>query len=478
MKSKAAAWIVLGLVTGWAAIAANVYVVPPDTPGASPTPPYTSWATAATNIADAIAAINPTDGNIVFISNGTYMLPDQIVVNKGVVLRSWKDGQTDRDGAILDGNNYPGKPVTNRVITLDHPDAVLDGLTIQGGGPIQASGASARDARGAGVFIYRFAMITNCLIANNIPAVLTNGNSQGGGVYVDAYYTSYNGVITHTTIVSNQAAEGGGIYAYPQGGFLVEHCQILANESVRPDSYRGGGGVHIGSRSLDKVATFRNCLIAHNKANQEGAGVGIWYAGMFENCQVVSNDASPGGVAAGVYIRNGDSNSYAGVPHLRNCLIQGNSVGTGTRAAVGIELTERNKVAALIENCTIVDNTTAWGWRRRDMSANTTAIHFVNTLIYGHADNVINLANTYFTNCLSTVALPGENNITNVAPTFADGYRLAGGSAGVNDGLNQAWMTESGVTDLDGHTRIDRFSGKVDMGCYEYLPRGTAFTLH
>jgi hypothetical protein len=35
----------------------------------------------------------------------------------------------------------------------------------------------------------------------------------------------------------------------------------------------------------------------------------------------------------------------------------------------------------------------------------------------------------------------------------------------------------AGAVDLDERSRIDRFSGKVDMGCYEYLPSGTAFTL-
>ena len=29
--------------------------------------------------------------------------------------------------------------------------------------------------------------------------------------------------------------------------------------------------------------------------------------------------------------------------------------------------------------------------------------------------------------------------------------------------------------DWDGRTRIDRFSGRVDMGCYEYLPKGMIF---
>jgi len=34
----------------------------------------------------------------------------------------------------------------------------------------------------------------------------------------------------------------------------------------------------------------------------------------------------------------------------------------------------------------------------------------------------------------------------------------------------------TGAVDLDGHSRIDRFSGVVDMGCYEYLPQGFMFS--
>jgi len=35
----------------------------------------------------------------------------------------------------------------------------------------------------------------------------------------------------------------------------------------------------------------------------------------------------------------------------------------------------------------------------------------------------------------------------------------------------------NGAFDLDGHSRIDRFSGVVDMGCYEYLPAGTMYSV-
>jgi hypothetical protein len=49
-------------------------------------------------------------------------------------------------------------------------------------------------------------------------------------------------------------------------------------------------------------------------------------------------------------------------------------------------------------------------------------------------------------------------------------FRLSRCSPCVNAGLNQGWMP--GATDLDNHRRLDRVSGIVDMGCYEYIPRG------
>jgi hypothetical protein len=45
----------------------------------------------------------------------------------------------------------------------------------------------------------------------------------------------------------------------------------------------------------------------------------------------------------------------------------------------------------------------------------------------------------------------------------------------LNAGVNRSWM--DGATDLDGHHRIDEFSRQVDMGCYEYLFRGTMYRI-
>ena len=83
----------------------------------------------------------------------------------------------------------------------------------------------------------------------------------------------------------------------------------------------------------------------------------------------------------------------------------------------------------------------------------------------------------YNYNCVApTNSLPGSNNIP-LNPLFVDGandnYRLQRGSPGVNTGVNRDWMP--GTFDLDGHHRPDKFTGIVDIGCYEHVFRGSMF---
>jgi len=60
-----------------------------------------------------------------------------------------------------------------------------------------------------------------------------------------------------------------------------------------------------------------------------------------------------------------------------------------------------------------------------------------------------------------------------VRASFAWRTHLAQSSPCINSGTNEYWMN----LDLDGRSRIDRFSGMVDMGCYEYLPAGIMFSV-
>ncbi len=77
--------------------------------------------------------------------------------------------------------------------------------------------------------------------------------------------------------------------------------------------------------------------------------------------------------------------------------------------------------------------------------------------------------------CTAPIAgLTGAGNLE-ADPLFGDGDgRLSPGSPCVNAGINEEWMP--GGVDLDGRPRIDRFVRKVDMGCYEFMPRGSMFS--
>ena len=109
-----------------------------------------------------------------------------------------------------------------------------------------------------------------------------------------------------------------------------------------------------------------------------------------------------------------------------------------------------------------------------------------NSIVYGNSSKVTQ-TNVYlagagftFTNCCVAplTGVVGADN-TDQDPLYqgpATGdYRLQAGSPCVNTGTNQDWM--STAVDLDGHARLDRFSGQVDMGAFEHVPAGALMKL-
>ena len=99
--------------------AADTHYVSTNSP--SPTPPYTNWQTAALTIQEAVAV--SSDGELVLVTNGTYLLLAQIELTNGTTLRSVNGpGVT-----VVDGNN------SNRCFFLSHSNAVVDGFKITHG---------------------------------------------------------------------------------------------------------------------------------------------------------------------------------------------------------------------------------------------------------------------------------------------------------------------------------------------------------
>jgi len=212
--------------------------------GLIPTPPYGSWATAATNIQQAVDASQP--GDLVVVSNGVYAGP--VVITQPVMVMSFMGAQY----TTIDGQG------TNQCVWMTN-NTRLYGFTITHG--------SAQN--GGGVWcISSNAFVTNCIIVANV------ATNQGGGVW--------GGTLGRCTLSGNSAGSGGGA-AYA----LVENS--VASDNVSTAS--GGGVFQCG---------LNNCLLTGNSATAGGGAFG----GMLSNCTLSENQANSGGGADSTLLNN------------------------------------------------------------------------------------------------------------------------------------------------------------------------------
>jgi hypothetical protein len=236
ITSRRIACVCAGVLMAGSAVAATLYVVAGN-PGA--TAPYDDWATAAADIQTAVTATST--GDTVLVGDGHYVLTAQISMTKGITVRSANGAAA----ATIDGNG------ATRCVYMNHPDAVLDGFTVQGG--------HNPGSFGGGVNIVTGGTVRNCVLRNNRAR-------DGGGVAIDNA-----GLVVNCVIHDNLAADGGGSNGY-------------------------GGGVR-----LLNGGTARGCLIVNNESRNYGGGVNIWNAGRVESCTIVANTAPNG---AGIRTRN------------------------------------------------------------------------------------------------------------------------------------------------------------------------------
>jgi hypothetical protein len=118
----------------------------------TPVPPYHTWATAATNLNDAINAVIP--GGVVWVTNGTY--DGEVVIRKSCTVKS-VNGQAV---TIIDGRG------TSRCVKMDGVVySVLDGFTLTNG--VSPNGEVLGDKAGGGVLLREYAVVQNCLITGN-----------------------------------------------------------------------------------------------------------------------------------------------------------------------------------------------------------------------------------------------------------------------------------------------------------------------
>jgi hypothetical protein len=464
--------LLAAIFLGFLAVRASATTYYVDINSTNPTPPYTDWSIASTDIQSAVN--QATNGDVVLVNDGVYqsgghIAPDGnlscVVVSNVITLESI-NGDT---AVFIDSRNkmrcvYLGNGATLAGFTL------TNGNSSFGGGVYCASTNSfisncliinnVASGEGAGICSGN---LNNCAIIGNVAkyygggasaSELTNCILTGNSVTTDNGGGGTSCTFNNCYLNNNSSVSGGAAYSS-----TLNNCIVSNNLAMGIVSPSGGGGVY--------GCIVQNSLIISNTAKFLGGGA---YNSLMSNCVVQGNHASQaGGVAENasfpqsnlglshcILIGNFASfgGGFAANPRtvLTNCVICGNQAGTDAGA-----------YSAILLSCSVINNLATNTGGGIDNCAATNSIVYYNT-----APQFPNVAGTISASncCFGQDVTSGFGFFTN-APLFvnlaAGDFHLQSNSPCINAGNNNYTNT---TTDLDGNPRI--VGGMVDIGAYEY----------
>jgi len=396
----------------------------------------------------------------------SFQLINGVTVKGGYAVLNRRGGGPDiRDinqyKSILSGNlNADDSPVSANygdnschVVRASGTDAtaVLDGLTITGGGyaegPLPYGGGGMYNDRSNPALI-------NCTFTGNAAV------ESGGGMYNN----SSNPVLLNCTFSGNTAPRSGGGMYNSESNPTLTNCTFVDNRGG--DS--GGGMYNINSNPM-----LADCMFSGNTTTGSGGGMfNDSSAPTLLNCIFNGNSAQISG--GGMY------NRYTSQPSLTNCIFSGNSAGSGG----GMESLDDSHTTLL--NCTFSTNVaTAGGGAISSIQDSITKL--VNCILWADMPDEIWIVRSERGRISTSGAVeitysnvqngwPSEGNI-DIEPLFADpengDYHLKS-QAGRWDPISQSWVIDQQSSpcidagDLGMPVGLERFPNgeRINMGAY------------
>jgi parallel beta-helix repeat protein len=444
------------VATSVRALAAVHYV---DASSTNATPPYTNWATAATNIQDAVDAA--VAGDEVAVTNGTYA--GGLNLNKPLTMRS------------VNGPQFTTISGGGRCVSMAS-NTSLSGFTVTGGYATFGGGVFCQSSN---------AVVSNCVITGNQAA-------DGGG--------AYGGTLNNCTLASNSASyydfSSSGDQSAAAGGAAsctLNNCTLNGNSAsiINVYNYYGRDFAYGGGAAY---CTLNNCALSNNwvyassyfgyQTYQTASGGGAAYCTL-NNCAVSGGSAQAdefsSAQCAGAYFST-----------LDHCTLSGNW-GDGSGCALDCALnkcalTDNQDVGAsfcTLSNCTLAGNyyggaasstlkncALTGNLRYGASSCGLTNCTLTGNFGGGASNSTLNNCNVYFNTgsnydssstlnycCATPLPTNGVGNISS-DPQLASASHLSALSPCIGKG---SYAAVSG-TDIDG----EPWANPPSIGCDEY----------
>jgi len=421
---------------------------------ATPRFPFSTWATAATNIQEAIGAVQVV-GRLVLVTNGVYAtggvsldgnLTNRIALTNAMVVRSVNGPEATQ----IVGRPGPNDELGLGAIRCAYvgPGAILSGFTLTNGHTLSV-GFQLSSSLGGGALQAQGALLTNSILAGNMAV---RGGGVGGGTVRDGLIrenlaVSRGGGATDTVLMDcelrgNGSDEGGGAQ-----GSVAHRCLFIGNVSqddggatrecvVYDSTFEGNSAEDDGGAVFE--SELHRCLLKGNVAGGDGGGAenSVLYA-----CRLEGNTALEDGGGAD------DSDLFS-------CVLTGNTAIDDGGAVDECDL----------YHCTLTGNT---AWNR---GGGTHDSDLFNCIVYFNKARLgPNHQGSDLDHSCTTPLPPGDGNIDD-DPRLASDSHLSAVSPCLGAGAPVAGI----MSDIDGETWLSPPS----MGADEVVAAHATGDLH